>query len=155
MDPLVNISPPIALAGVLSGILLVSLSVLLVHFVVLLRRRAKQSPLQYMGALRLNRHQTALRPRDQWSDSDSSDLDQSQSSLEKGSRASASLNLKPNQPVFVDVKPDNGSQAGLQLILTPPTPTRSRQTALATVAAMSLRAECEDADTEGATRVVS
>ncbi|KAI0255378.1 hypothetical protein BJV78DRAFT_1179721 [Lactifluus subvellereus] len=76
-----------------------------------------------MGAL--NRHQTASHPRRyQWSDSDSSDLDQSRSSLDKGSHAS--LNLKPNQPVFVDVESDNGSQAGLQLILTPPTPARSR-----------------------------
>jgi hypothetical protein len=118
----------LALAGVLCGIILVSLGVFLIHFI-LLRRKARRSSLRHLDGL--PRGQSASRARWSDSDSDSSDMDPSRSrssssSSEKGPHWQASLNLKPNQPVFVDVESDNGSQAGLQLILTPPTPSRSR-----------------------------
>jgi predicted lipid-binding transport protein (Tim44 family) len=118
----------IALAGILSGIFLFSLSMLLFHFL-LQRRRAR--PHNHHQQASSSSRRRSHRPRsDSESDLASEDAaEEKEGEREKnnGSRAS-SLNLEPNQPLYVDVveaESERGSHTGLlQFILTPPTPGR-------------------------------
>ncbi|KAI0282740.1 hypothetical protein BC826DRAFT_974046 [Russula brevipes] len=119
MDISANVS-----SCILSAIFLACLGVLLVHFL-LLRRRRRAKP---AGRRRSSCRRTRTRSQTR-SDSDSEDADGDGdgggdlASEEKGSRAS--LNLEPNRPIFVDVESsDCGPPAGLQFLLTPPTPAR-------------------------------
>lgn len=99
-------------------------SAALIHLL-LLRRRAKQ---QARAATRRlialdGASSSSSSTSSSHSDSDLGSLEAAEGDEEKGSRLS--LNLTPNQPIFVDV--DAGGtqgQAGLQLLLTPPTPRR-------------------------------
>ncbi len=124
----------IALAGVLSGTLMILFSAALIHLL-LLRRRAKQQARASQRLIALDGHHHGATTSS--SDSDLGSLEAADGGEEKGPRLS--LNLTPNQPIFVDVDiesvyggagADNGGgrggggQAGLQLILTPPTPRR-------------------------------
>ena len=95
-------------------------SAALIHLL-LLRRRAKQQARAARRLIALDGHQSSSSSSSQ-SDSDLSSLEAAEGSEEKGSRLS--LNLTPNQPIFVDVDAGGGTQAGLQLLLTPPTPRR-------------------------------
>jgi len=144
MDPSVDISPSIALGGILSGIFLVTFIILILH-VRLLRRRRKAA----LGASRLScqpQHTTAIgtnhnnhhdHDRDHESDlgSGSGSEKRSTTTFSVSVPSRASLNLEPNQPIFVDLVVvesadghdgggggGGGPQAGLQFILTPPTP---------------------------------
>ncbi|KAH9057649.1 hypothetical protein EDB87DRAFT_1578534 [Lactarius vividus] len=122
------VSPSVALAGILSGALIVIFSAALIHLL-LLRRKAKQQAGASRRLIALDGHGATASQ----SDSDLGSLEAAEGAEEKGSRLS--LNLTPNQPIFVDVDVDavyggagagarGGGGAGLQLILTPPTPRR-------------------------------
>ncbi|KAI9433945.1 hypothetical protein H4582DRAFT_2060609 [Lactarius indigo] len=130
------VSPSVALAGVLSGALIVLFSAALIHLL-LLRRKAKQQARASRRLIALDGHGATASQ----SDSDLGSLEAAEeggAEEEKGSRLS--LNLTPNQPIFVDVDVEavygggnggarggGGAQAGLQLILTPPTPRRANR----------------------------
>jgi hypothetical protein len=118
----------IALAGVLSGALMILFSAALIHLLVM-RRRAKQqaraSASRRLIALDGHHNASSSSSSSSQSDSDLGSLEAAEGDEEKGSRLS--LNLTPNQPIFVDVDA-GGAQAGLQLLLTPPTPRRAVNT---------------------------
>ena len=130
-----RVLPAIALASILSGIFLVSFIMLLLRLRLLRRSRARQP------------HNNAThhdRDRDHHESDLASETGSSKEKRRRGTPAGfsavripsprASLNLEPNQPIFVDVVVvesadadgrDGGSggpRAGLQFILTPPTP---------------------------------
>jgi hypothetical protein len=88
-----------------------------------MRRRAKQQARASRRLIALDGHHNAnaSSSSSSHSDSDLGSLEAAEGDEEKGSRLS--LNLTPNQPIFVDVDA-GGAQAGLQLLLTPPTPRR-------------------------------
>lgn len=94
----------------------------LIHLLVL-RRRAKQEARASRRLIALDGHHNASSSSSgsSQSDSDLGSLEAAEGDEEKGSRLS--LNLTPNQPIFVDVDA-GGALAGLQLLLTPPTPRR-------------------------------
>lgn len=111
-------------------------SAALIHLLILRRRRAKLQARAARRLIALDGHHGATSSSSQ-SDSDLGSLEAAAEGEEKGSRLS--LNLTPNQPIFVDVEAvyagagggnggnrgGGGAQtAGLQLILTPPTPRR-------------------------------
>jgi hypothetical protein len=123
----------VALAGVLSGAVMLIFSAALIHLL-LLRCRAKQQARASQRLIALDGHHGATSSS---SDSDLGSLEAAEGGEEKGSRLS--LNLTPNQPIFVDIDAvyggaaagggngragGGGAQAGLQLLLTPPTPRR-------------------------------
>ncbi|KAF8266611.1 hypothetical protein EI94DRAFT_1802897 [Lactarius quietus] len=116
---------PIALAGVLSGALILLFCAVLIHLL-LLRRRAKQQARASRRLIALDGHGASSSSSSSQSDSDLGSLEAAEGIEEKGSRLS--LNLTPNQPIFVDVDA-GGAHAGLQLLLTPPTPRRAAATA--------------------------
>jgi hypothetical protein len=138
----------IALVGILSGIFLFALSLLLFH--ILLQRRKAKAAKSRVGphqGTHHNRQQASSassfsfsprrrsRSRTSRSDSDSDAEGEEKMNDDghhhhEGSRAS-SLYLEPNQPLYVDVdidveseSNDRGPHAGMQFILTPPTPGR-------------------------------
>jgi hypothetical protein len=138
-------SVAIALAGILSGIFLFALSLLLFH-ILLQRRKAKAAksilgPLAHHAGAHHNRQQAASassfsfssrrRSRSRTARSDSESDAEGKEKM-NDSRAS-SFYLEPNQPLYVDVdvdvdveseSNDRGPHAGMQFILTPPTPGR-------------------------------
>ncbi|KAN0107149.1 hypothetical protein V8E52_010456 [Russula decolorans] len=130
MELSANISPTIALAGILSGIFLFALSLLLFH--ILLQRRKAKAAKSRLGPLAPhgnNHHQQQQassaasafsfsprrRSRSRTSRSDSeSDAEEGSEKMmmndDDGSRAS-SLYLEPNQPLYVDVDMDVESES--------------------------------------------
>jgi hypothetical protein len=146
----------VALAGILSGIFLFTLSMVLFH-IFLQRRKAKAKA---RGAHGQGHHQASSssspssRRRSRRSRSDSeSDLtfegaeegdeeeeeEEEKMKMKNGGRGSgpraSSLYLEPNQPLYVDVDVESvesesddhrgpAAHAGMQFILTPPTPRR-------------------------------
>jgi len=130
-QPPLNVLLAIALASILSGIFLVSFIMLLLH--VRLRRRRNAPASRRSARQPLAHAHTANHDHDQDRESDLASEKRSATSFSVSSRAS--LNLEPNRPIFVDVvvvesadghdgggNGGGGSQAGLQFILTPPTP---------------------------------
>ena len=95
---------------------------LLFHFL-LQRRRANKPQRASSSSRRRSRS-------DSESDLASEDADEEKtegdSEGEKNGSRASSLNLEPNQPFYVDVESESegGPHAGLQFILTPPTPGR-------------------------------
>ncbi|KAH9029094.1 hypothetical protein EDB85DRAFT_2147552 [Lactarius pseudohatsudake] len=119
------VSPSVALAGVLSGALIVIFGAALIHLLLLRRKAKQQARASSRRLIALDGHGATTASQ---SDSDLGSLEAAEE--EKGS-SRLSLNLTPNQPIFVDVEAvygghggARGAQAGLQLILTPPTPRR-------------------------------
>lgn len=90
------------------------------------RRRAKQQARATRRLIALDGHHnhnaSSSSSSSSHSDEDLGSLEAAEGDDEKSSRLS--LNLTPNQPIFVDVDAGSGAQAGLQLLLTPPTPRR-------------------------------
>jgi hypothetical protein len=116
----------IALAGILSGIFLFSLSMFLFHF--LLQRRRARPHSQGISSSPSSRRRSRRPRSDSESDLASEDAAEDEKDKGGGSRAS-SLNLEPNRPLYVDVVESEsvrGSHGAglLQFILTPPTPGR-------------------------------
>ncbi|KAH9039398.1 hypothetical protein EDB84DRAFT_1056657 [Lactarius hengduanensis] len=116
----------VALAGVLSGALIVIFGAALIHLLLLRRKAKQQARASSRRLIALDGHGATTASQ---SDSDLGSLEAAVEE-EKGS-SRLSLNLTPNQPIFVDVEAvygghgaARGAQAGLQLILTPPTPRR-------------------------------
>ncbi|KAH9001766.1 hypothetical protein EDB92DRAFT_1828710 [Lactarius akahatsu] len=125
----------VALAGVLSGALIVLFGAALIHLLLLRRKAKQQARASSRRLIALDGHGATTTSQ---SDSDLGSLEAAEGGAEEekgGSRLS--LNLTPNQPIFVDVEAvygsggagargggGGGAQAGLQLILTPPTPRR-------------------------------
>ena len=103
-------------------------SAALVHMLLLRRRRAKQQARATRRLIALDGHHnhnassSSSSSSSSHSDEDLGSLEAAEGDDEKSSRLS--LNLTPNQPIFVDVDAGSGAQAGLQLLLTPPTPRR-------------------------------
>lgn len=101
-------------------------SAALIHMLLLRRRRAKQQARATRRLIALDGHHnhnaSSSSSSSSHSDEDLGSLEAAEGDDEKSSRLS--LNLTPNQPIFVDVDAGSGAQAGLQLLLTPPTPRR-------------------------------
>lgn len=97
-------------------------SAALIHLLILRRRAKQQARASSRRLIALDgNHNASSSSSSSHSDSDLGSLEAAEGEEEKGSRLS--LNLTPNQPIFVDVDA-GGAQAGLQLLLTPPTPRR-------------------------------
>ncbi|KAI0003221.1 hypothetical protein BJV74DRAFT_881687 [Russula compacta] len=123
----------IALASILSGIFLVSICVLLVQFLLLRRKAPKPALLRGVA----DDHDQLEQQQQALGASSAKEKEKKQGrSLPPPQPLRASLNLEPNQPIFVDVtvtvdsESESGSQLShaelLQLILTPPTPAKAR-----------------------------
>ncbi|KAH8980831.1 hypothetical protein EDB86DRAFT_2835149 [Lactarius hatsudake] len=127
------VSPSVALAAVLSGALILLFSAALIHLLLLRRKAKRQARAASRRLIALDGHGATTTSQ---SDSDLGSLEAAEgggggAEEEKGSSGSRlSLNLTPNQPIFVDVDVYGGGATGawggggLQLILTPPTPRR-------------------------------
>ncbi|KAF8478924.1 hypothetical protein DFH94DRAFT_693312 [Russula ochroleuca] len=129
MELSANISPTIALAGILSGIFLFALSMLLFH-ILLQRRRARPHNHQHASSSSSRRRSHRTQSDSESDLASCEDVDEEkekEGEREKtnSSRAS-SLNLEPNRPLYVDVESESerGPHSALQFILTPPTPGR-------------------------------
>jgi hypothetical protein len=146
--PRAKIIVALALVGILSGIFLFALSLLLFH-ILLQRRKAKAAKKSrpHHGAHHNSHHKqeassassfsfpsrrrgSRISRSDSESDVEGEEEEEKMNDGRHGSRAS-SLYLEPNQPLYVDVdvdveseSNDRGPHAGMQFILTPPTPGR-------------------------------
>ncbi|KAI0060844.1 hypothetical protein BV25DRAFT_1917399 [Artomyces pyxidatus] len=102
-----SVAPAIVMIGILVGVLLIALITIITHACL----RRKSQPLS--SGSRAPRSPTTPT--------------YSLCSEKTPSDSQVSFTLAPNRPVFVDVESEGGTQVGLQLILTPPTPAKQQR----------------------------
>ncbi|KAI0050023.1 hypothetical protein FA95DRAFT_1603876 [Auriscalpium vulgare] len=108
---------PLALVGILAGIILIGLITVAIHAC----RRRKTRRQQYSASGTLSRSRGSGFQRSPTTPS------YTMFSEKSPSPSQLSFTLTPNQPVYVDVESEGGAAVGMQLVLTPPTPAKRQR----------------------------